>query len=402
MSMQSRTGRGTIGGVALAAMLVGGWATPVFAQDSVRVVPVSDWQRTIERMTRELVAQRNREAEFLRQLQFLELRVQQAPNDSTRSVFRAQSQAMFGQLREATSNQIRLRRTLESMCNQVRKPAGWLGVVTTGVSVVDKQVDGPQVVRYLEPPMVESVDPGSPADRVGIRTGDVLIEMAGQPLLRRDIVFAELLRPGDTIMVKLQRGARTFTLSPMVEEMPSSLSGTPCPWVDANTAYVLAPSAPSGAFAGTIRMASPKGGGAGGTVRVRQGGDSNTVAAVAVGENQLGRYNVISPMPTLFSASANPAAVQVVAGVQLVPMNEELGKAFGVDKGLLVLEVLQGTPGREAGIKVGDVLLDANEVVLTSAVTLSRAISRVASTTRTVTLTVLRANKKRETLTLKW
>lgn len=397
MSMHVRTGRGTIGGVALAALLVGAWGTPVVAQDSVRVVPVSDWQRNVERLTRELVAQRGRELEFLRRLQFLELRVQQAPDDSSRSVFRAQSQAVFTQLREASSNQLRLRRSLESMCSEVRKPAGWLGVSATGVSLVDKQ----GVVRYLEPPIVESVDPGSPADRAGIRTGDVLVEMDGQPLVRRDIVLAELLRPGQTLVVKLQRGARTITFSPVIEEMPASLSGTPCPWVDAGTAYVLSPSAPSGAYAGVIK-AAPRAGGAGGFAKVKQSGDSGTLTVMTGANPSSYSFNTVTPMPSLFVSSANPAAVQVVAGVQVVPVNEDLGEVVGVNKGLFVLQVLQGTPGREAGIKAGDVLLEANEVELTTASTLTRVISRVASTDRTVKLTVLRSNKKRETVVLKW
>ena len=46
-----------------------------------------------------------------------------------------------------------------------------------------------------------------------------------------------------------------------------------------------------------------------------------------------------------------------VAGAQLTPLNEGLAEYFQVDGGVLVTEVLDGTPASEAGILAGDVII---------------------------------------------
>jgi serine protease Do len=99
-------------------------------------------------------------------------------------------------------------------------------------------------------------------------------------------------------------------------------------------------------------------------------------------------------MVNLFSRGVNP-----VAGVQMVSVNEDLSEALGVERGLLVIQVLPGTLGREAGLRSGDVLVQADSQELRTSASLQRVISR--SRDRTVTLVVIR-DKKRETVTLKW
>jgi membrane-associated protease RseP (regulator of RpoE activity) len=46
-----------------------------------------------------------------------------------------------------------------------------------------------------------------------------------------------------------------------------------------------------------------------------------------------------------------------VAGAQLTPLNPELAEYFQVDRGVLVVEVLEGTPAHEAGMVAGDVIV---------------------------------------------
>jgi S1-C subfamily serine protease len=91
--------------------------------------------------------------------------------------------------------------------------------------------------------------------------------------------------------------------------------------------------------------------------------------------------------------------VSSMAGLQLVPLNQESSRAFGVEHGLFVNQVLPGTPGRETGLLGGDVLVSADSVDLRSIGTLQRVINR--STDRTVTLLIVR-NRKQETVTLRW
>lgn len=88
-----------------------------------------------------------------------------------------------------------------------------------------------------------------------------------------------------------------------------------------------------------------------------------------------------------------------MAGLQLVPLNQESARAFGVAHGLFVAQVMPGTLGREAGLLGGDVLLSADSVDLRSIGTLQRVINRSAD--RTVTLVIMR-DRKLETVTLRW
>ena len=47
----------------------------------------------------------------------------------------------------------------------------------------------------------------------------------------------------------------------------------------------------------------------------------------------------------------------LVAGAQLEPLNPKLAQYFRVDGGVLVLDVLEGTPASEADLQGGDVIV---------------------------------------------
>jgi S1-C subfamily serine protease len=53
-----------------------------------------------------------------------------------------------------------------------------------------------------------------------------------------------------------------------------------------------------------------------------------------------------------------------VAGAELRPLDERLGVYFGAERGLLVTDVAEGTPGYASGLRAGDVLrfVDGREV----------------------------------------
>lgn len=377
----------------LPAMLV---AVPLAAQqprDSVapRITTVSTWQKDVDRLRQELIAKRRMELEFQRTLATLQSQMRMAEADSQRAGLQAQSQLVFVQLRNANQEQLKLRNRLETLCAAVKRPKGWLGVVTSGYQIVENRDDGTSFVRFLEPPVVASVDPGSPAERVGVRAGDVLVELAGQRLLHANISFAELLQPGERIVVKLQRGSEILTLTPVVEAS-SEVTMTPCAF-DIATQYAIAPT-PSPAM--VIRVDS-----SGGTrkysyaypARARRDTGSEAATALAQPVGQAGAVYA-GPMTGFFSAGGSP-----MAGLQLMALGQETSKAFGVTHGILVNQVMPGTPGRDAGLMGGDILLSADSVDLRSVLTLQRVMNRAAD--RRVTLVILR-DRKRETVVYKW
>lgn len=54
----------------------------------------------------------------------------------------------------------------------------------------------------------------------------------------------------------------------------------------------------------------------------------------------------------------------VVAGAQLLPLNEGLGQYFGTEEGVLVTEVVPGSPVEAAGIEPGDVIVSVGGVAV--------------------------------------
>ena len=370
-------------------------AGPVAAQEREAVITrtVSVWQKDVDRLKQELIEQQNLERALYRMLVDVELRKRAIPADSQKAELQAQQQMLFSRMREASLEQGRLKRRIETMCATVRKPDGWLGVVTTGLQRRDTRTDGTTSVFFFEPPMVASVDPGSPAERVGVRAGDVLLELGGRRLLQSSIVFAELLRPGKPITIKLQRGGETVTFTPVVEPVPE-VTVTPCSWVDPGVAYVIAPSATQAPRVVRVEGKNPDGSAkiSYAFARARPARrDSGSVEGVVPSAVSGGVY--AGPMVPMFSGAANS-----LVGLGLVALTSETSRALGVPHGILVNQVAPG-PGRDAGLQGGDVLVSADSVELRSIRQLQTLISR--SSDRRVTLVIVR-DRKRETVQLRW
>ena len=362
-------------------------ATTVGAQqrDSVVMVRVvSPWQKDVDNLRQELLAQRKLEQEFIRQLANIEAQYRVAAADSQRTELRTQYQYVFGRWRAITAEQLKLRGQLETMCATVRKPEGSLGVVTTGIQMLDRQPDGTSVRMFLEPPVVASVDPGSPADRAGVRAGDVLIEIGGKKLLEERVVFADLLRPGEKVIVKFQRGRELMTVTPTIEPNAETNPTTKCLWVDAGTAYVMTPVPAQARFEsgpdGFRRYAY--------TYPARTDSGAQAVVARGSGGAATGGF---TGMGYSFNASS-------LAGLQLIALTQESSRALGVKHGLMVNQALPG-PGRDAGLQGGDVIVSADSVDVIAIPQLRSIIAR--SRDRIVTLVIVR-DRKTETVQLRW
>jgi putative serine protease PepD len=83
----------------------------------------------------------------------------------------------------------------------------------------------------------------------------------------------------------------------------------------------------------------------------------------------------------------------IVAGAVLVPLSEGLREGLGLDDGILVFDVLRGSPALDAGLREGDVIVSVNGRKVTSIGVLVAAIDDAID--REVELQVSRRNAKR-------
>lgn len=82
-----------------------------------------------------------------------------------------------------------------------------------------------------------------------------------------------------------------------------------------------------------------------------------------------------------------------IAGAQVMPLNPGLSQYFGVEEGVLVTEVAEGTPAEEAGIESGDVIVSVGDRRVTSLEGLRRA---MGAWDRPMVLTIIRKQREVE------
>jgi serine protease Do len=182
---------------------------------------------------------------------------------------------------------------------------------TIGVTVRD-QSDGTGV-------LIESVREGTPATRAGLQKGDVILEFDGERA-RSARQFTRLVRetaPGRAVKMTVMRdgGKRTVDVTPEVRD------------------NVLVQRYPD--VTGDVFRALPR------------------------------EFNFRFDPQDFFNEGFGS---QRRLGISVVPLSDQLAAYFGVKEGVLVSEVMSGTPAATAGIQAGDVITAVNgRAVMSSA-----------------------------------
>jgi serine protease Do len=180
-----------------------------------------------------------------------------------------------------------------------------------GVTVRD-QSDGAGV-------LIESVREGTPATRAGLQKGDVILEFDGERA-RSARQFTRLVRetaPGRAVKMTVMRdgGKRTVDVTPEVRDS------------------VLVQRYPD--VTGDVFRALPR------------------------------EFNFRFDPQDFFNEGFGS---QRRLGISVVPLSDQLAAYFGVKEGVLVSEVMSGTPAATAGIQAGDVITAVNgHAVMSSA-----------------------------------
>jgi S1-C subfamily serine protease len=214
---------------------------------------------------------------------------------------------------------------------------------------------------------IESVTPGGPADRAGVRSGDIITRIGGKALIQgpdigagamqsqpglRLIEFSARMAPNDTVALQLRRGKGVRNVRLVTEPQRT-------------VTYWRQPMAVS-----DKQMA----------VELQQ------------------RYEMFRSMEPMVMEAQEPLArtlydMSPLASLQLAPLNPELGQYFGLSDGILVISVPKSSGLRLRG---GDVILRVDGRTPASPVHLLRILQSYGSAEQ-VRLDIVR-NRKRETI----
>jgi C-terminal processing protease CtpA/Prc len=258
--------------------------------------------------------------------------------------------------------------TRAAFATYVQAPAGWLGVTYEGASE-QKSKNGELFVHHYDYPAIISVTPWSPASKAGVRAGDTLIAYNDHDVRKGAVSLTKLLRPGETVRLRLRRNGAVRDLPVKVERREARVARA---W--------SAPQPPS-----YPRTPQPE-------VRMAPLPPDGVLAPMAPSPPS-------APEAAVFAYSFS-TSTSMVAGAELTPMNADLREVFGTESGVLVLRVAAGTPASEAGLRGGDVIVRANGEPVLSTRMLSAQMRAVARE-RELPLEVVR-KKQAKTIVLRW
>ncbi len=253
------------------------------------------------------------------------------------------------------------------------RPAPEAEVTTAGAWLgVNLQEITPEIARAMKlsdahGALVGDVDDESPAEKAGIRKGDILVRIEGSAVEDPEDVVREVGRrePGVTLSLEVIRDGKTVTLTPRLAVRPAARAlpdWSERRWRRAPRAIpeADAPHAPR----------EPRAPGAPRSPRAPRAPHSPPAALI-------------------------PPRAQL--GVRIQPMDEDLAAYFGVKpgEGVLVTGVEANSPAAEAGLKSGDVIRKIDGRDVESAEDLVRGV-RGHDPGDAMTLTILRQRRETE------
>jgi len=252
---------------------------------------------------------------------------------------------------------------------------GWVGVAYT----TSGQTDRGGLLVFSDYPVIESIEPSSPAERAGLAAGDTILAMNSQDLRRSPLPMASMIQPGQKIVFRFKRNDSvrevTVTVAPRPSGTSESLSLT---LIEQSAA---AAGEREGVSPASARQLPPP---RGERVRVEVRARIPGPPAVTIA-------------PLVFGFGPRTLGV---AGAELTSLNADLGSAIGISsRGIFVVNVALGTPAKESGLRSGDVIMKADASPVGDPGELIRVMR--AATDNSIRLQIVR-KKKPQTITLRW
>lgn len=262
---------------------------------------------------------------------------------------------------------------LESRCRDqaAAAPSGYLGVNIT----TDVRISGTRTQVHSS--VIESVEPGSPAEQAGLRSGDRLVSIGGRDTRDRFPELAGVLEAGKRVVVRVNRDGRELDVPVLASARPDTHK-VGCPQLD----RAMQPLRMGGLARVWVRD-STDAEGARRVYVVRP-----TPAPRAPSPPRAGVVSAVAPVPpTPAEAPAAPAAPSVFiygargeefgyfAGAQFRALDEDWRNVLGIRagiEGVLVNDVAPGSLAAQSGLRKGDVITRVGDAAATSPLVVTR------------------------------
>lgn len=239
---------------------------------------------------------------------------------------------------------------------------GYIGL-TTSAGTFPTSIDPMQPFAYCDYPLVESVEPGSPADRAGLLAGDTLIAYNGRDLRQTNVNYPDLLVPGKRLSIQFRRDGKV-RLAPMRVAARDSEYTRMVTSIGACT-------------------------------------EAEEATGCRYGARPATTGGVMATAPRTSLLAIDGSGGLRFAGALMRSIDEQTAQNMGSEAGLLVIDLPPSAPSYFAGLRSGDWVVSANGVAVRDINTFMKAFeSRVSEHSMTLQVTSKSAGAR--SVTIRW
>ncbi len=241
---------------------------------------------------------------------------------------------------------------------------GYLGVTSSAVNV-SSVINGEVRVGYCDYPVVESVEPGSPAEKAGLLAGDTLLAYNGRDLRESDVNFSQLLVPGQAVRVQYRRAGRVREIPMTVAQRPDSgaavfITKMTCAAEESRTTCETR-TGRTFTFRGSLN-------GSASTGARGAGGGRGLVGVIAM--------RMPPDFPLQMVQGFNGAESAQLLEASVLTISEEIAASTGGDAGILVMNVPASSHAAESGLRIGDLITEVNGLPVRDLMTMQKLLFR--------------------------